>query len=647
LKKLGRPRAKVAGPSVVGSPSSSSEENLTMEVYPGVTGEPTALKQALDHRSGSIDEVAADGEFSSVYDLFYALFEPDDLIEFRAFQRKDLGKGVHREWVKAGDRAALAALLQRMKTRNDECWDVFFSVNPRSGSRGKTEDVAVCRAVCADFENISLDEALQRIEDAGLPSPSIILFSGGGVHVYWLLTVPLEGERGLWPTAINRIALLLGSDTSIADLPRVMRAPDFRNNKEKYPSRPRSTLYLADRSRRYDFAIFLPDDAVPGDNKSGIKRPRLNHLGEPTAGNDVLNMSIPGGGRHDALHRFAVLQVFRTVGFDKPNVIAEMQEIVWSLSQTHCSPPKEPRERADSDRSVECAVKYRLEIEARQGAVADLATEEEVSEVVESFENWANSDAADKPAVQGLELHGLKRLWHTSNKHKYEEWLPGTWRLETVESDPPEIRLIVPAWQKTPCGGTVVFSMTDFLSPARVAERVFESTHRVMLAAYPKKWAQIWNGWERRDEQTRKVVVEVTGLRAKLIENATSVAVGESSKRYAELAAAMLAHLSHATELEDEPSPVPDEGGRPTWVTPDALWFRWSRMWEDIQRSQKVEGREKTDLKRRLCKAVDAADFVHDRFTFAGRRLSYVVFDRSWLDALQGLADGSDGVTET
>jgi hypothetical protein len=111
--------------------------------------------------------------------------------------------------------------------------------------------------------------------------------------------------------------------------------------------------------------------------------------------------------------------------------------------------------------------------------------------------------------------------------------------------------------------------------------------------------------------------------------------------------AAFLGTLSRGVALEDKERQDPDEGGRPIWVTPDALWFRWTRIWEDIQRAQKVEVREKADLKRRICKAVGAPDFVHDRFVFRGRRLSYVVFTREWLDALQGLADGTDGVTET
>ena len=192
----------------------------------------------------------------------------------------------------------------------------------------------------------------------------------------------------------------------------------------------------------------------------------------------------------------------------------------------------------------------------------------------------------------------------------------------------------------------MVFTTSDFLSPTRVAEKVFEATLRVMLAANPKEWAKIWNGHEIRDQATKQVLASIPGLRAKLIQNARRVVVGESAKRYAELAAALLGTIIRATPLEDSDRQDPDEGGRPTWVTSDRIWFSWSRVKEDIERTRKVERREWADVRRRLCAVLGEKDLDHDRFVFRGRRLSYVVFDRRWLEALQSLADGSDGQTE-
>ncbi len=597
------------------------------------TGEHT-LSEADD------DAVEADPRFENARLFLDALFEPNDLVEVRPILlSRDIAR---QQWFRNGDEAARKQALLWAEKLNAAGWDVYFGVNPRSRLGGKAEDVALFRALCADFDGgCTVDEAMRRIQEAGLPEPSVIVHSGGGVHVYWILVTSIA-DTVRWSAAQARISRLLQCDESLSDSPQVLRIPDYINT--KYPEKPRVRLVEVHKEHRYDLSEFLPSDGVlaaPGVSAGGRK---AEFRGEAAAGNDVLFLTPRAGERHPALYRFACLQVSRTAGFDRPHVIQELKEIVWSLSQTHCSPPKKPEEREGVERAVECAVKWRREIEAREGAVPDLDTEDKEDKAIEAFVQWVEGGEATAPAVEGLALTGLERRYDSAAE--CEEWFPGEWRLQTVESDPPEVRLIVPAWQETPCGGVVVFSMADFLFPTRVAQRVFEATHRVMLAANPRDWSRVWNGWEKRDDDNR-VVKKISGLRAKLIESAERVAIGESSKRYSELAAAFLGILSRGVALEDRESQDPDEGGRPIWCTPDKLWFRWARIWEDIQRTQKVEGREKADLKRRICKAVGAPDFVHDRFVSRGRRLSYVVFTREWLDALQGLADGTDGVTET
>lgn len=580
------------------------------------------------------------GDLEATYALFTALFEPSDRVEIRAFHADGSAKQF---WFTAADEAAAQRILRVVKALNQEGFGIFFGANPRWRDGGKAEDVALFRVVFADFDGVtSLDEVLTRIAESGLPEPSVTVFSGGGWHVYWILAAPI-GDAEKWTTTQQRLALLLRSDTSVADASRVMRVPGFINTKPKYPHRPRVQLNEVNRERRYDLAIFAPEH---GELTRAPVGKKLNHLGEAAAGNDVLLMTIPKDSRHMALHRFALLLVFRTAGFDRPHIIAETQEIVWSLSQTHCSPRKEQHERGDIDRAVRSAVKYRHKVEAERGTPPPMDTEENVASTVESFAAWTeNGEEADAPEVTGYHCHGLERRV-VNGPPKHEEWLPGEWVCETIDSDPPEVRLIVPAWTNTPCGGAVVFSTSDFLAPTRVAERVFQATLRVMLAANPQEWARIWNGWEVRDSETKKVLASITGLRAKLIQNARRVVVGESAKRYAELAAALLGSISRATPLEDSDRQDPDEGGRPTWVTKDYVWFRWSRVKEDVERTQKVERREWADVRRRLCALIGEKDLEHDRFVFRGRRLSYVVFDRRWLDALQSLADGSDGQTE-
>ena len=81
----------------------------------------------------------------------------------------------------------LAAIKARCRTRADQ---VFFGVCPRFG--GKQYDFAwqirIVRVLWADVDHITVDEALQRCGAAGLPQPSVVVNSGHGVHLYWLLT---------------------------------------------------------------------------------------------------------------------------------------------------------------------------------------------------------------------------------------------------------------------------------------------------------------------------------------------------------------------------------------------------------------------------------------------------------------------------
>ena len=83
-----------------------------------------------------------------------------------------------------------------------------------------------------------------------------------------------------WTAAQQRIALLLKSDGSVTDAPRVMRVPGFINTKPKYPHRPRVQLHEANRERRYELAVFLPDHSGLTPAPAGKK---LNHLGEVAA----------------------------------------------------------------------------------------------------------------------------------------------------------------------------------------------------------------------------------------------------------------------------------------------------------------------------------------------------------------------------
>jgi hypothetical protein len=72
--------------------------------------------------------------------------------------------------------------------------NIFFGVCPRfDGGKQKYDrafQVRTVRALWADLDGCSPEEAVERCKAAGLPHPSIIVRSGNGVHLYWILSQP-------------------------------------------------------------------------------------------------------------------------------------------------------------------------------------------------------------------------------------------------------------------------------------------------------------------------------------------------------------------------------------------------------------------------------------------------------------------------
>jgi hypothetical protein len=104
----------------------------------------------------------------------------------------------------------------------------------------------------------TLAEAIAAVNDfrlkAGLPPPTAIIVTGGGIHVYWISLKPLTPDEwrpyaeGLKAEAIR---LGLKCDAGVtADAARIMRVPGTFNNKTGTP-RPVKLVHLGDS---YDFA---------------------------------------------------------------------------------------------------------------------------------------------------------------------------------------------------------------------------------------------------------------------------------------------------------------------------------------------------------------------------------------------------------
>jgi hypothetical protein len=167
-----------------------------------------------------------------------SLFEPEDVIEFRC-KNEDTQQVEQRFWwlLREVDFETLMSVNERRR-------HVWFGVNPRSRRGGATaSDVPQCRSVCLDLDGVSPADGLGRIQQAGLPPPTLAISSGGGSQFFWRLSRAIDPSQ--WRRKQHAlIRLVRGADPAIHDLPRVMRLPGFRNWKVQYsPIFPRARLF--------------------------------------------------------------------------------------------------------------------------------------------------------------------------------------------------------------------------------------------------------------------------------------------------------------------------------------------------------------------------------------------------------------------
>ena len=132
--------------------------------------------------------------------------------------------------------------------------DLYFGVGTREGKRGKKQNVRETPAlyIDIDFKDNSESE-LEILEKLLLfaPKPSIIIHSGGGLHVYWVLNVPYSPAIEVEPY-LKGLCHSLGGDPKAAECSRILRIPETTNH--KYPTNV--TIHEFTPDLRYDISEF-------------------------------------------------------------------------------------------------------------------------------------------------------------------------------------------------------------------------------------------------------------------------------------------------------------------------------------------------------------------------------------------------------
>lgn len=141
--------------------------------------------------------------------------------------------------------------------RNSEKNNIYFGVATREGRGGTKEH---CREIPAlwvdlDFKDTAEAEAEEKL--AAFPLlPSIIMASGGGLHIYWLLKTPVSAQTPQVEPILRGLAL--GGDSAAAETARVLRLPGSLNYKYSPSRKVELWASPAEWDRRYFLEDFLP-----------------------------------------------------------------------------------------------------------------------------------------------------------------------------------------------------------------------------------------------------------------------------------------------------------------------------------------------------------------------------------------------------
>jgi P4 family phage/plasmid primase-like protien len=217
-----------------------------------------------------------------------ALFAPEEIILLRPTEVWiEAGKKRSRVIYKAERYLRPCDLARRpdrwhslLDVAEQEHANLFFGVCPRFGDGGRFDlaaQVRVVRVLWADLDDCTPKEALKRCEAAGLPRPSIIVCSGNGVHLYWLLAEPYLIDDMPDPLPVFKEFIEQGGDKKLVrkyvigpDEERVYQYLDAGNKRRNHD--PVFPSDLSDKAQHVQHVLKGLATAAGGDHTTDLAR---------------------------------------------------------------------------------------------------------------------------------------------------------------------------------------------------------------------------------------------------------------------------------------------------------------------------------------------------------------------------------------
>jgi hypothetical protein len=205
---------------------------------------------------------------------------PSEYIELR-WKDPAEGGSMRRTFVSTVEHAAERAVSL------GNTYDVYVGVAPRRGEDGTRAGVCRIPAIRADLDAKDDHTRKSRLEQLmALPyHPSILVWTGGGWHAYWLLVKAAESPEEMERAELVMRRLTAGLDSDpVHDRSRILRVAGTFNHKYGEPRLVALELY--EPNRRYEFAQLHKmaeslQSAVGGHGANSDGKVPREVLGEP------------------------------------------------------------------------------------------------------------------------------------------------------------------------------------------------------------------------------------------------------------------------------------------------------------------------------------------------------------------------------
>lgn len=202
----------------------------------------------------------------------------------------------------------------------------------RTNKNGTAENCSKTNTLWADFDGMELVEISYRIEMAKIPSPSMIINSGNGYHVYWILNKSIGHE--VLPI-LKALTTKLNADPKAAEVARVLRLPGTNNVKGDVKQ---CEIVMADNGLRHSIKQF---ESVLGVKAEIIQEKRTGAIPEllEVNHNGLHNMAfgVGKGERNFCVGR--IVQTLKRLNYTKH----EVKDILFRWNDLN-SPAKDFKE---------------------------------------------------------------------------------------------------------------------------------------------------------------------------------------------------------------------------------------------------------------------------------------------------------------